>query len=297
MQYLCFGLIFIGALIMSISIYSYYKTLLYMQKQTYDKNIFNQWIYGASLMMMIFFLIGYIGVSIVFVTGTYEPYFTLISFIFFFGAIFVFCMVKVQKMMSETITNKTTETIQSMVRTMEAKDVYTKGHSEHVHNLCVLMYQHLPHAVKDNINLVRLKDAAMLHDIGKIGVPDKILNKPGKLTVEEFEIITSHPKNGKEILESTCYRDICDWVLYHHERIDGTGYYKLPGIAIPIEAKIISVADIFSALYTDRVYRKKFTYEEAIDIIKKESGSSLDPVLVNIFCSIGKRQIDKASIL
>ncbi len=297
MYYTCLGMISVGALIMGYSIYTYCKTLMYMREQTYDKKVFNQWMYGASLIMMLFFLIGYVLVGVMFSTSEYEAYFAVISLIFFFGAIFVLCMVKVQRMMSETITSKTTETIQSMVRAMEAKDIYTKGHSEHVRKLSLLIYEHLPLGMKRGINPVNLADAAMLHDIGKIGIPDNILNKPGKLTPDEMEVIKSHPKNGKAILENTCYRDICDWILYHHERIDGNGYYNLPGMAIPLETRIISLADMFSALYTDRVYRKRFSLDEALAIIRKESGAALDPALVGIFCAITPDEINRASVL
>ncbi len=297
MIYICMVMITLGVLIMGYSIYAYYKTLAYMREQTYDKSVFNQWIYGASFIMMIFFLIGYIAVGGMFISSHYEPYYIVIAIIFFFGAIFVLCMVNVQTIMSETITNKTAETIKSMVSAMEAKDIYTKGHSEHVRNLSVLIYHHMPTSMRRNINIVKLADAAILHDIGKIGIPDEILNKAGKLSPEEYEIIKRHPKNGKAILENTCYRDICDWILYHHERVDGRGYYNLPGMAIPIEARIITLADIFSALYTDRVYRKRFPLHKVMEIIKGDAGTILDPALVDIFCSISEEEINKASVL
>lgn len=297
MLYLCLAMICMGILIMAYSLCTYYKTLTYMREQNYDKNVFNQWVYGASFIMMIFFLVGYVSVAGMFVTNHYEPYYVVIAMIFFFGAIFVLCMVRVQKVMAETITNKTIETLQSMVSAMEAKDIYTKGHSEHVRNLSMLICEHMPHNLRRNINLAKLSDAAILHDIGKIGIPDEILNKPGKLSPEEMEIIMQHPKNGKAILENTCYRDISDWILYHHERVDGNGYYKIPEMALPIEAKIIALADMFSALYTDRIYRKKFPFEKAMSIIKESSGTHLDPVLVDIFCSISKEEIDNVSVL
>ncbi len=281
---------------MGYSLCKYYKALVYMKSQSYEDKVFNNWIYGASFMMMSFFLIGYLAVGFILLTSEFHSYYLLIAMIFFFGAVFVYCMVRVQRVMSETITAKTTETIQSMVSAMEAKDIYTKGHSEHVFRLVRVIYEHLPVHMKSQINLTKLSDAAMLHDIGKIGIPDIILNKPGKLTDEEMEVIKQHPKNGKEILEHTCYRDISDWVLYHHERIDGKGYYKIPGHAIPIESRIIALADIFSALYTDRIYRAKFPFEKVIEIIKDASGSQLDTFLVDIFTGISREEIDRVSV-
>jgi HD-GYP domain-containing protein (c-di-GMP phosphodiesterase class II) len=265
-----------------------------MKGQTYDERTFNNWIYGAALAMMAFFFVGYIAVGVnIFVS--YSPDYLLVALIFFFGALFVLCMVLVQQTMTHTITSKTKETIGSMIDAMEAKDMYTKGHSEHVHDLVGLLYQHLPPEMKHRINPVKLQDAAMLHDIGKIGIPDGILNKPAKLTEEEYDIVKQHPKNGAAILEKTSYRDICDWVKYHHERMDGKGYYGIPASANPIEARIIAVADTFSALYTDRVYRKRFPYSKAIEILHECAGTQLDEQLVEIICSIDPQEIEKAT--
>jgi HD-GYP domain-containing protein (c-di-GMP phosphodiesterase class II) len=292
-------LIVLGAVIMAYSMFQYYRLLVYMNGQIYEKHTFHHWIYGASFMMMTFFLIGYVCVFAMQLTGAYDNdanNFTLISLIFFFGAIFVLCMVNVQQKMTGTIAAKSLENIRSLIGSIEAKDKYTKGHSDHVYTLVELIYNHLPGDIKSQINLTKLKDAAVLHDIGKIGIPDSILNKPDKLNDEEYDIIKQHPQNGKVILENTSFREICDWVLYHHERVDGNGYYGIPGAAIPIEAKIIAIADTFSALYTDRSYRKKLPFERAISIIREAAGTQLDGALVDIFCSIDRGEIEKVSI-
>ncbi|MDR2939229.1 MAG: HD domain-containing protein [Clostridiales bacterium] len=296
MTNLCLALVLIGAIIMGCSILDYYRVLEYMKKQAYEKKIFNNKIYIASFIMMVFFFIGYIFTGFVIKNSEFHFDQLLISLIFFFGAIFVLCMVTVQWTMAKTISNKTTELIQSMIYSVEAKDLYTKGHSEHVFKLVVLFYNYLPQDIKSNINYTKLSDAALLHDIGKIGIPDGILNKPGKLNEEEWEIIRGHPKNAKSILEKTSYREISDMVLYHHERIDGNGYYKIPEHMIPLESKIIAIADTFSALYTDRVYRKKFPFDKAISILKEASGTQLDSKLVDIFCSIPEEEFNNASV-
>ncbi len=289
-------MVFLGAVLMAFNINKYVLTIKYMKNQTYDERLFKSWIYNASLSMMIFFLIGYIIFAVFMITGEFVEFYILIALIFFFGAIFVACMVKVQNIMTSTITQKTSELIQSMVVSMEAKDLYTKGHSEHVRRLAELIYNNLPFEMRKEINLRKLKDAAILHDIGKIGIPDNILNKNGALDEAEMEIIKQHPINGKILLENTSYRDISDWVLYHHERVDGKGYYGIPNEEIPVEAKIISLADTFSALYTDRVYRKRNPFNKAISIIKDLSGTQLDPLLVEIFCKIDEEEINKLNI-
>ena len=296
MKYLCLTLIFSGAIILSASVMLYYRVLSFMKSQTYDERTFNNWIYGASFAMMSFFFLGYISVGLKVARNEYQSDQLLVSLIFFFGSLFVLCMVRVQQIMTATITNKTIETIQSMIDAMEAKDVYTKGHSEHVYNLVDIIYRHLPLELKTKINPTKLKDAAMLHDIGKIAIPDGILNKPDSLTKEEYDIVKQHPKNGKTILEKTSYRDIGDWVLYHHERIDGKGYYNLPANAIPLEAKIITIADTFSALYTDRVYRNRFSFDEALEILHESADTQLDAQLVEIFCGINPDEIKSASV-
>jgi HD-GYP domain-containing protein (c-di-GMP phosphodiesterase class II) len=291
-QLISLVLVLSGALVLGKSILQYFKTLQFMKEQTYDERTFNNWIYGAALAMMAFFFIGYIVVGVRLVTE-FSPDYILVAVIFFFGAWFVFCMVLVQQTMAHTITSKTKETIQSMIDAMEAKDMYTKGHSEHVYHLVGLLYQNLPPEMRHRINPVKLQDAALLHDIGKIGIPDGILNKPATLTDGEYSIVKQHPKNGAAILEKTSYRDIGDWVKHHHERMDGAGYYNVPASAIPIEARIIAVADTFSALYTDRVYRKKFSFHKATEILRECAGTQLDAQLVDIFCTIDPVTIRK----
>jgi len=295
MHIFCVALMFFGAGLLAYSTFDYCRVLLFMKCQTYNERIFNHWLYGVSFVMMFLFYVGYIlfGLKI-----SYEEYYIdhfVISLIFFFVAVFVLSMVRVQRIMSSIIINKTFETIQSMVDAMEAKDLYTKGHSEHVCRLVGLIYRNLPAKKKSAINLIKLQDAAILHDIGKLGISDEILNKPGALTKEEYDTVKHHPQQGKDILDKTSYRDISDWILYHHERIDGKGYYGVPENAIPLESKIIAVADTFSALFTDRVYRPKYSFEDSIRILNENAGTQLDAQLVEVFCSIPSEDIIDAS--
>lgn len=289
-------LVIAGAFIMLFSIFSLLNTLRLFSGGSYQKKTFHYSTY-ACLVMMVAFFMGYLAFIIfLYLTKNQEPIMLLVSLIFFFGGVFVCCMVTMQKKMSNDILDRSLETIYSLISAVEAKDVYTKGHSEHVKNMVCVFYTYLPQAYKSVLDEHKLADAAMLHDIGKIGIPDAILNKPGALTLEEYEIIKKHPERGYTILKNTIYKEIGLWVLYHHERVDGNGYYKLTYDKIPLESKILAIADTFSALFTDRVYRKKHSFEECIEILKECAGTQLDEELVEIFCSIDKSEILLATV-
>jgi HD-GYP domain-containing protein (c-di-GMP phosphodiesterase class II) len=246
---------------------------------------------------MLFFLLGYITVDVLFIIAdTTTEMNLIIAFVFFFGAVFVYTMVITLRRMSAAISKKTDEIIKTLVNTVEAKDQYTRGHSDHVAHVSELIYKYLPDKVKQKINKSRLLDAAILHDIGKIGIPDKILNKPDKLTQEELHIIKQHVIHGKNILENTSYQLIGEIINCHHERVDGNGYFNKTADVIPLESKIIAVADTFSALCTDRVYRSRKSYNEAVQIIQEAAGTQLDPEIVNVFCNIPKKELDSFSL-
>lgn len=172
--------------------------------------------------------------------------------------------------------------IKSLIYAIEAKDVYTRGHSERVSNYCMLMADRLELG-KGEKNI--LQWASILHDVGKIGVPEAILNKEGPLDDEEYEIIKEHPTRGHKILQpieqlSTALPGIC----HHHERYDGKGYPDgLKGEEIPLHARIIAVADTFDAITSKRAYRAEKEAEKALAIIDEVAGTQLDPYLVSVF--------------
>ena len=169
--------------------------------------------------------------------------------------------------------------IRSYARAVEAKDFYTRGHSERVASYAV----HLGISVKLTDNeLERLYIGGVLHDIGKIGVPDHILNKPGKLTDEEFDVIKRHPVIGREILSQVySLKDILHLVYYHHERLDGTGYPEgIKGDSISPLVRILSVVDIFEALTSDRAYRRALPLHKVEKIMFSKAGKHLDGELV-----------------
>ncbi|MBQ7583088.1 MAG: HD domain-containing protein [Lachnospiraceae bacterium] len=179
------------------------------------------------------------------------------------------------------------EIIEMLIGVIEAGDSNLDGHSLHVHNLTMLLYDYLPLSYKIRVNAMDLEYASLLLDIGKLGVSRSILNKSGKLKGEEWEAMKRHPEIGVKILASVRYFDkLSDWVMYHHERVDGRGYYRLKGDQIPLASRIMAVADTYSAITMTRSYKPAYTYEDAIAELKLVAGSQLDEKLVRIFCNI-----------
>ncbi len=177
-------------------------------------------------------------------------------------------------------------TITTLTRAIEAKDPYTRGHSERVAYFAeqVARNMMLPEKTVADIRM-----AALIHDIGKIGVEDSILNKPDELTSEEFEQIKQHPVIGSEIIEEIQFsKTIVDAVLYHHCRYDGCGYPSNEDAPViqPLAAAILSIADAYDAMTSDRPYRKKLSPERALDIIHENSGTQFDPKVVEVFCKM-----------
>lgn len=172
--------------------------------------------------------------------------------------------------------------VKCLVSAIEAKDIYTRGHSERVNAVSLLMADHLnmPAKEKESLNW-----ASMLHDIGKIGIPEAILTKPGKLTDSEWEEIKKHPERGYIILKPIQgFQSSLDGVRLHHERFDGRGYPQgLAGEAIPLAARIIAVADTYDAITSNRAYRKGLSHEQAVNEIRRVAGTQLDPDLVKVF--------------
>jgi|GEM_PF-979417 len=178
--------------------------------------------------------------------------------------------------------NPNTAAIKSLAAAVDAKDKYTCGHSERVATYAVEIARSMGFD-SDNINL--LKVAGMLHDLGKIGVPDNVLNKPGALSKEERASIQQHPSVGESILRRAPQLDaLLPAILFHHERWDGTGYPNgLAGIEIPLIARIMAVADSFDAMTSDRPYRKAMTVEAAMLELKANAGTQFDPDIVDAF--------------
>ncbi|MEW6681186.1 MAG: HD-GYP domain-containing protein, partial [bacterium] len=181
--------------------------------------------------------------------------------------------------------NLYTETIKALAAEIETRNPYTLGHSERVTDYSVMIAKNLD-LPSSKIELI--KYAGLLHDLGKIGISDNILLKPGKLTDEEFAEIKSHPLKSESIIKLiTFLKDALPIVRHHHEHYDGKGYPD--GLAyekIPLESRILAVADAFDAMTSDRPYRSAMSKEDAIGVLKKCSGTQFDPKVVEIFISL-----------
>lgn len=166
------------------------------------------------------------------------------------------------------------------------------GHSLYVQNLAMALWRHLPENLRETVDAVDLEDAALLHDIGKMGIPDQILNKPGRLNEDEWKLMRQHPKKGVEILRDLqCFQTILPWIEYHHERMDGKGYYGLPGNEIPLASRIIAVADTYSAVTMRRCYKPALPQDAARQILKDAAGTQLDAQLVDTFLRIPMEEL------
>jgi putative nucleotidyltransferase with HDIG domain len=178
------------------------------------------------------------------------------------------------------------ESVYSLVQAIEMRDPYTRGHSLQVAKLASAIAEAIGFTGRD---LELVKFAGLLHDVGKIAVPESILQKPSFLSGDEWKVIQLHPKQSVMIIDPIKgLRQIRDWILYHHERWDGRGYPKnIKGDRIPIQSRILSVCDTYSAMTEDRPYRKRLSDQEARNEISKVRGSQLDPTVANIFLDLG----------
>lgn len=176
-------------------------------------------------------------------------------------------------------------TVETLVRAIQARDHYTSGHSARVSRYALLIAERLGLSTKEKHHLYL---TSMLHDIGKIGLPDKLLNRPGKLTEEEIRTVRDHVKVGASMLKALGeMHPIVPLILHHHEAYDGSGYPDgLEGDQIPLISRIVAVADTFDAMTSDRPYRKARSRAEAIAELKRCAGKNFDPKVVNVLLEI-----------
>ncbi|PIQ86486.1 MAG: hypothetical protein COV74_04735 [Candidatus Omnitrophica bacterium CG11_big_fil_rev_8_21_14_0_20_45_26] len=175
--------------------------------------------------------------------------------------------------------------VSSLAREVYAKDPYTSGHLAHVERLGLMTAEELGYDLQNQRRKDILTASLHLHDVGKIGIPDAILKKPGPLTDDEWKIMRQHPVKGAKILEPlTEFKEVAQIVLYHHERYDGKGYPSgLKGEEIPIESRIISVVDAYHAIVSTRCYRKGRSVEVAINELQKGADTQFDAKVVEAF--------------
>lgn len=177
--------------------------------------------------------------------------------------------------------------IGALASALDARDRYTAGHSRRVSEYSVELAAalHLPQPMLEQIRI-----GALLHDIGKIGIPDSVLQKPGSLTAEEYTLIQQHPGIGRRILELVRgFEPYLKIVELHHENWDGSGYpWGLAKEAVPLDARIVHIADAYDAMTSDRPYRPGMSHEEAMSRIRRASGTQFDPALVGIFAELSR---------
>lgn len=213
----------------------------------------------------------------------------LIFYLFHWGIYFLLTiMIKLLIERYQTEQEDTLALVITLSKTLDARDTYTASHSENVAHYAALIAEKMRLSPRTCQNIYI---GALLHDIGKIGVPEHILNKPSQLTEAEFEHIKQHPQRGYEMVNHiTKFKKtgLLDIIRYHHERYDGTGYpFGLKELNIPLAARIVSVADSFDAMTSKRVYRSQpLTTEYVINEFKRNSGTQFDPCAVRALIAL-----------
>jgi putative nucleotidyltransferase with HDIG domain len=207
------------------------------------------------------------------------------------------CVALTNARLYEEIKENHLRTIKALAIAVDAKDKYTRGHSENVMKYSLATTEEmgiLDQKINDDI-----QNAALLHDIGKIGIPGHILNKPGMLSPEEFNgVMKGHVKVGANIIREIPFlKDLVPLVLHHHERYDGKGYPDgLRGEDIPVGARILSVADSFEAMTSDRPYRKALSLKTASHQLIISKGTQFDPYIVDFFIAMLKKKFPDTEI-
>jgi putative nucleotidyltransferase with HDIG domain len=199
--------------------------------------------------------------------------------------------------LNENLREKLLNAVSTLAMALEAKDAYTRGHSQRVSHYSVQIAREMRLDERE-VEAIRL--AGLLHDIGKIGIRDEILHKAGKLTAEEWKQVRKHPEVSVSILSRIPdLKGIIKIIRHHHEHYNGKGYPSgLAGEQIPLGARILAVTDMLDALISDRPYREKITFMEAVEEIRKVSGTQLDPVIVEALEGIVERlSLDPSDIL
>jgi len=191
---------------------------------------------------------------------------------------------RTNKKLAEMLNNQHLQTVLAFTEAIGARDNYTRGHSERVAEYAQMIARAMGLHQLDELVYV----AALVHDVGKIGVPETVLNKPGRLNDTEYIKIKQHPVTGANILKQIgTFNNLVPIVRAHHERFDGRGYPDgLAGQEIPLISRIIAVADSFEAMTSDRSYRKRFSIDYAVEELKRNAGTQFDPEVVECFLTM-----------
>lgn len=217
-------------------------------------------------------------------------YFITYFITWFIGIILIIYLRNQNKIFLKRQKENFEETMFTLISLIEQKDSYTAGHSKRVAEYRKSIAEELKLPLSKIENIYK---GGILHDIGKVAIPDEILLKPSKLTDEEYEIIKNHPKMGFESLSGEFFKEFLNIILFHHERWDGKGYPSgLKKDEIPIEVQIITIADAFDAMNSTRTYRKKMSLYEILDELQKCSGTQFSPHIIDVAIKVFKRLED-----
>jgi len=177
------------------------------------------------------------------------------------------------------------DTVNTVVHAIEERDAFSKGHTDRVAAIAKLIGREMG---LEEERMFDLQIGSLLHDIGKVGIPDTILQKPAPLKTDEIKKVQEHPIKGKRMIQDISFLQAAvPHVLYHHERFDGSGYPEhLAGADIPLPSRIIAVADVFDAVTSDRPQRKRMSFNEGVALIKKGAGTQFDPEVVKAFLKL-----------
>ena len=286
MPVIVYGMIICGIIIMITNIIRFFHFIRGSQDVFSAGNSRDNIWENIAFALLIFFLVGYILIALM---GKPD---LMVGGVLFGGSIFVAIVLTLMIRLIVTVKKNAIDIADTIIGVVDARDPNLRGHSRYVQNVTMALYDQLDAADKEGLNRVSLEFGALMHDVGKLGIPEEILNKPGPLTKDEWLIMRNHPKLSRQILEPLIsLREILPWIEYHHERINGEGYYGVKGEDIPFAAKVIAVADTYSAITMRRSYKAPKTHEEAIEIMKKVAGTQLDEKLVEVFLEIPREKL------
>ena len=281
-----YGMIICGIIIMVTNIYRFIRFLFGSRDVLSSGDRWDMIWENIALALLVFFLIGYILVA------AFGKPDLIIGGILFGGSIFVAIVLTLIFTLIATVKENSLNIAETLISVVDARDPNLRGHSRYVQNVTMEIFERIPSDKRKGLNRVSLEYAALMHDVGKLGIPENILNKPGALDDEEWKIMRNHPRLSREILNPLkSMREILPWIEYHHERVDGKGYYGIKNDDIPYPAKIIAVADTYSAITMRRSYKPPRTYEEAVQIMKDAAGTQLDAELVEVFLTIPRERL------
>ena len=210
---------------------------------------------------------------------------------FFIVLLIILCAITLYKI--HVRKNRTAAILELLVGIIEAGNPNLEGHSLYVHNLTMALWEFMPFWYRLSVDQTDLHYASLLLDIGKSVIPDTIMERAGKLGKADWEIIKKHPDLGVNMLKDVPgMGKALSYIMYHHERIDGTGYHQLKGNQIPLGARMLAIADTYSAITMNRSYKASLSYAEAISELRLAAGTQLDEELVGYFCNIPMSKID-----